>query len=131
MPTRLTALHGVGRNALGAPRPNTDIYIDAAGVPVMVNTALRWGKWGARLVLVAVHKKPEPIDIGAMLRSEMTIVASQGYPTEIFEVTPEIAEHAERFARLISHRVPFADVYKAFELTLTPGAAEKVVVTYD
>lgn len=131
VPTRLTALHGVGRNALGAPRPNTDIYIDAAGVPVVVNTALRWGKWGARLVLVAVHKKPEPIDIGAMLRSEMTIVASQGYPTEIFEVTPEIAEHAERFARLISHRVPFADVYKAFELTLTPGAAEKVVVTYD
>lgn len=131
VPIRLTELHGVGRNALGAPRPNIDIYIDAAGVPVVVNTALRWGKWGAKLVLVAVHKKPEPIDIGAMLRSEMTIVASQGYPTEIFEITPEIVEHAECFARLISHRVPFADVHKAFELTLTPGAAEKVVVTYD
>ncbi|MET8870506.1 hypothetical protein [Nocardia sp. NPDC004604] len=66
-----------------------------------------------------------------MLRNEMTIFASQGYPTEIFEVTPVIAEHTELFARLISHRVPFADVHKAFELTLTPGAAEKVVVTYD
>ena len=38
-----------------------------------------------------MHKKPEPIDLGAMLRSEMTIIASQGYSTEIFEVTPEIA----------------------------------------
>jgi hypothetical protein len=28
---------------------------------------------------VAAHKKPEPIDLGATLRSEMTIVASQGY----------------------------------------------------
>ncbi|MEU4343392.1 zinc-binding dehydrogenase [Nocardia sp. NPDC023852] len=128
---RLTELHGEGRNALGAPRPDTDIYIDAAGVPVVVNTALRNGKWGAKLVMVAVHKKPEPIDIGAMLRSEMSIIASQGYSTEIFEVTPEIAEHAERFARLISHRIPFSEVEHAFELTLTPGAAEKVVVTFD
>jgi (R,R)-butanediol dehydrogenase/meso-butanediol dehydrogenase/diacetyl reductase len=41
-----------------------------------------------------------------MLRSEMTIITSQGYPTEIFEVTPEIAEHQQRFSRLISHRSP-------------------------
>jgi threonine dehydrogenase-like Zn-dependent dehydrogenase len=85
---RLAQLHGQGANALGAPRPGTDLYIDAAGVAVVVNTALTSAKWGARLVTVTVHKKPEPIDLGAMLRSEMTIIASQGYPTEIFEVTP-------------------------------------------
>jgi threonine dehydrogenase-like Zn-dependent dehydrogenase len=31
-------------------------------------------------------------------------------------------------ARLISHRIPFADVHHAFQLALTPGAAEKVTV---
>jgi 2-desacetyl-2-hydroxyethyl bacteriochlorophyllide A dehydrogenase len=128
---RLTELHGQGANALGQPRPDTDIYIDAAGVAVVVNTALTSAKWGAKLVTVAVHKKPEPIDLGSILRSEMTIIGSQGYPTEIFEVTPELEEHQDRFARLISHRVPFADVMHAFELTMTPGAAEKVVVTFD
>ncbi|NUS13187.1 MAG: theronine dehydrogenase, partial [Streptomyces sp.] len=61
----------------------------------------------------------------------LTLIASQGYPTEIFEVTPELVEHHERFARLISHRVPFTDVAHAFELARTPGAAEKVVVTFD
>jgi (R,R)-butanediol dehydrogenase / meso-butanediol dehydrogenase / diacetyl reductase len=127
----LTQLHGQGTNALGAPRPDTDIYIDAAGAAAVVNTALRAAKWGARLVTVAVHKKPEPIDLGAMLRSEMTIIASQGYPTEIFEVTPQIAEHQQRFSQLISHRVPISDAGRAFQLALTPGAAEKVVVTFD
>jgi (R,R)-butanediol dehydrogenase/meso-butanediol dehydrogenase/diacetyl reductase len=127
----LTSLHGQGTNALGAPRPATDIYIDAAGAAAVVNTALRAAKWGARLVTVAVHKKPEPIDLGSMLRSEMTIIASQGYPTEIFEVTPQIAENQQRFSRLISHRVPFSDAGRAFQLALTPGAAEKVVVTFD
>ena len=66
-----------------------------------------------------------------MLRSELTLVASQGYPTEIFEVTPEIVEHHERFAKLISHRVPFAEAGRAFQLAMTPGAAEKVVVTFE
>ncbi|MFG2133667.1 zinc-binding dehydrogenase [Streptomyces sp. NPDC048751] len=128
---RLTELHGPSANALGQPRPGTDIYIDAAGAPVVFNTVVQSAKWGARLVMVAVQKKGSDIDLGGMLRSELTLIASQGYPTEIFEVTPELVEHQERFATLISHRVPFSEVDRAFELALTPGAAEKVVVTLD
>lgn len=128
---RLTDLHGQSANALGQPRPGTDVYIDAAGAPAVFNTVVQSAKWGARLVMVAVQKKGSDIDLGGMLRSELTLIASQGYPTEIFEVTPELVEHQERFAKLISHRVPFSEVDRAFELALTPGAAEKVVVTLD
>jgi threonine dehydrogenase-like Zn-dependent dehydrogenase len=32
-------------------------------------------------------------------------------------------------ARLISHRIPFTDVHHAFQLALTPGAAEKIIVS--
>jgi 2-desacetyl-2-hydroxyethyl bacteriochlorophyllide A dehydrogenase len=131
---RLTDLHGHSTNAVGQPRPDTGIYIDAdpgTGAASVVSTALRAAKWGARLVTVAVHSKPEPIDLGAMLRSEVTIIASQGYLTEIFEIIPQIAEYQQRFSRLISHRVPFCEVTEAFQLALTPGAAEKVVVTFN
>ncbi|WP_327320545.1 zinc-dependent alcohol dehydrogenase [Streptomyces sp. NBC_01235] len=128
---RLVELHGPGANALGQTRAGTDIYIDAAGVPAVFHTAVDSAKWKAKLVMVAVQKPSDTIDLGGMLRSELTLIASQGYPTEIFEVTAEIAEHQERFARLISHRVPFSEVARAFELALTPGAAEKVVVTFD
>ncbi|MFC8516301.1 zinc-binding dehydrogenase [Streptomyces sp. NPDC057257] len=128
---RLTELHGEAANALGQPRAGTDIYIDAAGVAAVFNATVDAAKWGAKLVMVAVQKKGADIDLGGMLRSELTLVASQGYPTEIFEVTPEIVEHHERFAKLISHRVPFAEAGRAFELAMTPGAAEKVVVTFD
>jgi (R,R)-butanediol dehydrogenase/meso-butanediol dehydrogenase/diacetyl reductase len=128
---RLTELHGQAANALGQPRAGTDIYIDAAGVAAVFNTTVDSAKWGAKLVMVAVQKKGADLDLGGMLRSELTLIASQGYPTEIFEVTQEIADHHETFARLISHRVPFAEAERAFELALTPGAAEKVVVTFD
>jgi len=128
---RLTELHGAAANALGQPRAGTDIYIDAAGVAAAFNATVDAAKWGAKLVMVAVQKKGADIDLGGMLRSELTLVASQGYPTEIFEVTPEIVEHHERFAKLISHRVPFAEAGRAFQLAMTPGAAEKVVVTFE
>jgi 2-desacetyl-2-hydroxyethyl bacteriochlorophyllide A dehydrogenase len=128
---RLTALHGPAANALGQPRPGTDIYIDAAGAPAVIQATVDNAKWGATLVMVAVQKKSDAIDLGGMLRSELTLIASQGYPTEIFEVTPELVEHHERFAQLISHRIPFTDVEHAFDLALTPGAAEKIVVTFD
>ncbi|MFF5186018.1 zinc-binding dehydrogenase [Streptomyces sp. NPDC000345] len=128
---RLTELHGQSANALGQPRPGTDVFVDAAGAAAVFNTVVNSAKWGAKLVMVAVHKKGSEIDLGGMLRSELTLIASQGYPTEIFEVTPELVEHQERFAKLISHRVPFSEADRAFELALTPGAAEKVVVTLD
>ena len=57
---RLADLHGHSTNTLGAARPDTDICIDAAGAAIVVNTALRAAKWGARLVTVAVHKNPSP-----------------------------------------------------------------------
>ncbi|MFF3904829.1 zinc-binding dehydrogenase [Streptomyces sp. NPDC001848] len=128
---RLTDLHGEAANALGRPRPGTDIHLDAAGAAAVFNTVVASAKWHPKLVMVAVQKKGAELDLGGMLRSELTLIASQGYPTEIFEVTPELVEHQDRFARLISHRVPFAAAERAFEPALTPGAAEKVVVTFD
>jgi 2-desacetyl-2-hydroxyethyl bacteriochlorophyllide A dehydrogenase len=128
---QLTKLHGTAATAMGKLRPGTDIYLDAAGVPVVIDTALSAAKQGATLGVVALHKKPVSVDFGAILDTEVNIVTSMGYPTEIFQVTKEIAQNWERFSLIISHRLPFADVENALTTASTPGAAEKVVVTFD
>lgn len=128
---RLTELHGTGGTAMGAPRAGTDIYLDAAGVPAVIDTALAAAKQYATLGVVAVHKKPVPIEFQAILAAEVTIVTAMGYPTEIFEVAKEIAENWERFAVIVSDVFPFSDVQAALETASTPGAADKVVVTFD
>jgi Alcohol dehydrogenase GroES-like domain len=46
-------------------------------------------------------------------------------PTEVVDVGPQLAEHAE----LISRRFPVPEVHDAFQLALTTGAAKKAVVT--
>ncbi|MEV6342377.1 zinc-binding dehydrogenase [Actinoplanes sp. NPDC051851] len=128
---RLLEIHGEApRSFVRGARPDTDIYLDAAGAPVVAETVLASVKHGAVFGIVAVHKKPVPVDFGELLTTELTVVLSMGYPTEIFEVTKDLVENWERYALLISDVIPFAEAERALTLGSTPGAAEKVVVTF-
>lgn len=129
---RLVELHGDASTPyLRGARPATDIYLDAAGVAVVPQTVASIAKQGATLGIVAVHKKPVEFDFGGVLMTELTIVWSMGYPTEIFEVTDDIVDNWEKYAKIISHRFPFEQTLEALELAATPGAADKVTVLFD
>ncbi|MDN4475578.1 zinc-binding dehydrogenase [Demequina sp. SYSU T00192] len=128
---RLIELHGEApRSFVRGTRPDTDVYIDAAGAAPVIATVAASAKAGARLSIVAVHKNPVELDLGGLLTTELTIALSMGYPTEIFEVTEDIVNHWERFAPIVSHTLPADQALEALELAATPGAAEKVVVTF-
>jgi threonine dehydrogenase-like Zn-dependent dehydrogenase len=127
---RLVELHGSGESMFPG-RAGTDIYYDAAGAPPVISTALGAAKTGARLCVVAVHKESIPVDFLNIMSNEITIVGSIGYPAEIFEVTQDIIANWEKYAVIVSHTIPFADVGEALRLASTPGAADKVVVTFN
>lgn len=129
---RLVELHGDAATAMvRGVRPGTDIYLDAAGVAVVPQTVAQIAKHGATLGIVAVHKKPVELDFGGILQTELNIVWAMGYPTEIFEVTDDIVENWEKYAKIISHRFPFDQALDALQLAATPGAADKVTVVFD
>lgn len=127
---RLVELHGAGESMFPG-KAGTDIYYDAAGAPPVINAALGAAKTGARLCVVAVHKEPVPVDFLNIMSNEITIVGSIGYPDEIFEVTHDIIANWEKYAVIVSHTIPFADVGEALLMASTPGAADKVVVTFN
>jgi len=126
---RLIELHGPGESRFPG-KAGTDIYLDAAGVPAVVNTALAAAQKGATLGIVGVHKEPVPVEFVNVMSNEITIVGSMGYPDEIFEVTADLVANWEKYALLVSHTIPFDSVGEALELASTPGAADKVVVTF-
>lgn len=128
--TSLIALHGSGES-IWPDKAATDIYLDAAGSPDAVTAALSRAKRGAKLGVVAVHKEPVQIDFMNLMSNELTIVGSMGYPTEIFEVTADIIANWEKYAVIISDLLPFDDVEEALRAAGTPGAADKIVVTFD
>ena len=126
---RLVDIHGPGESMFPG-KAGTDIYLDAAGAPAVINTALAAAKTGARVVVVAVHKEPVPVDFLNVMSNEVAIIGSMGYPKEIFEVTKDIIANWEKYAVIVSHTVPFDDVAAALRMAATPGAADKVVVTF-
>lgn len=126
----LVDLHGACESMSGG-KAGTDIYLDAAGAPAALNTALGAAKTGARVVVVGVRNEPVPVDFLNVMSNEVTIVGSMGYPTEIFEVTQDIIANWEKFVVVVSHAMPFDDVAEALRMAATPGAADKVVVTFN
>ena len=87
-------------------------------------------KKGATLGIVGVHKQPVPVEFVNVMSNEITILGSMGYPDEIFEVTRDLVANWEKYALIVSHTIPFDNVDEALELAHTPGAADKVVVTF-
>jgi L-iditol 2-dehydrogenase len=71
------------------------------------------------------------IELLNVMSNEITIVGSMGYPDEIFQVTQDLIANWEKYAVIVSHTVPFENVGAALEMAATPGAADKVVVTFD
>lgn len=129
---RLVELHGAASNLAGLPgKAGTDVFLDAAGVPSVVQTALQLMKGHAVLTIVAVHKRAVEVNFGDVLMSEADIRLSMGYPTEIFEVTDAIIADWTKYATIVSDQLPFDRALEALELAKTPGAADKVVVVFD
>jgi L-iditol 2-dehydrogenase len=126
---RLIEIHGEG-GSMFPGKAGTDIFLDAAGAKPVVDTALAAAKQGATLGIVGVHKEPVPVEFVNVMGNEITIVGSMGYPDEIFEVTKDLIANWEKYALIVSHTIPFADIDEALRLASTPGAADKVVITF-
>jgi threonine dehydrogenase-like Zn-dependent dehydrogenase len=130
--SRLIELHGSATDGIGHPgKAGTDVYLDAAGATSVIQTAMNAAKHRAVVTVVAVHKHPVEIDLQTLLAAEIDLRLSMGYPEEIFQVTDSIIANWEKYALIVSQQIPFGNTLEALDLAKTPGAAEKVVVTFD
>ena len=126
---RLRELHGEAR-VFSRAAVGTDAFIDAAGAPNILSDVVKMGKLHARMVVTAAYMKPVPLDLGAMLTTEMTITTAVGYPSEMPDVIAALPRLKDKVASLISHRFPFAKVLDAIGIAGTASSA-KVMVNFD
>src|SRR5690606_37175280 len=79
----LAAIHGGGQRYRW-PVVRTDAFIDAAGSAPALEQAVTLARLGARLVIVALYKKPAPIDLLQVMAKELVITGSIAYPADEF-----------------------------------------------
>jgi (R,R)-butanediol dehydrogenase / meso-butanediol dehydrogenase / diacetyl reductase len=123
---RLLELHGSAR-VFSRESVGTDAYIDAAGAPNIVSDVVNMAKYHSRMVVTAAYMKPVPLDLSAMLTTEMTITTAVGYPTEMADVIAALPRLQDKARSLISHRFPFAQVIEAIGVAGTPASAKVMV----
>jgi threonine dehydrogenase-like Zn-dependent dehydrogenase len=126
---RLLELHGSAR-VFSRESVGTDAFIDAAGAPNILGDVVSMAKYQSRMVVTAAYTQPVPLDLGAMLTTEMTITTAVGYPTEMPEVLAALSRLRETAAPMISHRFPFGQLIDALGVARTPGSA-KVMIEFD
>jgi phenylpropionate dioxygenase-like ring-hydroxylating dioxygenase large terminal subunit len=80
-------LHGAGADAMGNPRAGTDVYLDAADVPAIIDTVLDCAQLLAALSIPAVYSQPVPVNLGRALSVELNVCMSRGYPSVMSSFT--------------------------------------------
>jgi len=123
---RLGELHG-SRDLYGRRAVLTNAYIDAAGAPNIVPDVVAMANTHARLVIIAAYRKTVPLDLSAMLMSEMTIKTSMGYPDELSSVLESLPRLTGKLQNFVSHRLPFDDVIEGFRIAAKPDSAKVMI----
>jgi (R,R)-butanediol dehydrogenase/meso-butanediol dehydrogenase/diacetyl reductase len=113
-----------------APAVGTDIFIEASGAPDLIPEIVGYARFGARLVVVSVQKKPVTLDFQFLLGKEMSITTAMGYPAEFPDVLAMLSSGEVDVEPMVSHRFAGTDFMAAFATASRPDAAAKVLVQY-
>lgn len=126
---RLAAAHGKA-DIYGIPVVGSALFIDAAGATAAFEEIVRIAPFGARVVVVGLHKKPAPLDLQFVLMKELSIKGSIGYPNEFPQVIDMLSDPALDVSAVVSHRFPLGQFMDALAAARDPHRSAKVMVHF-
>ena len=114
----------------GNPKPNVDLFFDAAGVPSAIHDYVRGGKPDSCMVVIAVSTNTVHIPQAAFVLSGLRILGSAAYDAaDINEVISYIAEGRYDPTSVVTHHFSQEEAPRAFETAADPNNdAIKVVI---
>lgn len=105
-----------------------DVVFEVAGLPATALDAMRHARPRGRVVIVAIHPQPVPMDLHRMFWRELEVLGARVYEREDFEEAARLlAGGGIPAARLISDVVPLSEVPRAFA-RLSDSQAMKILV---
>lgn len=105
-----------------------DVVFEVAGRPDTALTAVQYARPRGRVVIVAIHPKPVPMDLHRMFWRELEIFGARVYERNDFDKAVSLMVSGELpLHRLITDVVSLQDAQKAFD-QLSSSQAMKVLV---
>lgn len=118
----------VARVAEWTAGAGADVVFEVSGAASAVLGATSLARVRGRLVIVAIHPRPRPVDLKQIFWRELTVLGARVYERRDFETAVTmLADGVVPADRLITGTVPLTRVADAFE-QLSAGKAMKVLV---
>jgi len=122
----LRELHGTALWLGTVLTTGTNAYIEASGAPSVIASIIPQARPGARISIVALHRKPEPVDFLSVMAKQLTLAGSMAYPDDYSEMVRMLAE--VDLSPAITHRFPLARFEEAFETARDASVSGKVLI---
>lgn len=128
----LAGLHGEGER-FGTRFVGTDLFVDAAGAAPLLNDAIGCAKSRARIAIVALYKKPCPIDLWKMMANEIAMTGSIALDRapEFGDAIAMIASGSVDLSPMISHRFTFDQFDDAIATAADGDRSAKVMLHFE
>ncbi len=117
--------------SLSGQTANVDIYVDAAGVPSVLELYQEIGKIESRIVVVAVLAGKRPVDILSMTYSQQALIGSGGYmPEDVRDVMAMMESEKYDLESIITHEFALKDISDAIATAGKVNEALNVVIKF-
>lgn len=104
----------------------TDVFVEASGAPKVITDVIASARRGARLSIVALHRKPIEVSFLLVLMRELQITGSMEYPDDFGRGIDLLARRD--LSPMITHRFPLERFHEALDVARDPFAAGKVMI---
>jgi threonine dehydrogenase-like Zn-dependent dehydrogenase len=121
----LRALHGETL-FFGGPVAASDVFVEASGAPTVIPQVIGNARRGARLSVVALHRKPIEVSFLLVLMRELQITGAMEYPDDFGRGIDLLARRD--LSPMITHRFPLERFHEALDVARDPSVAGKVMV---
>lgn len=116
-------------NVYGQTVPDVDVFVDAAGAPVLFENVMKIVKPRAKISIIAVYKNEVPVSLAQIMSKELQIQGASGYTHEdITKVVDHLTNKKTNIANIVTQVYKMDDIQDAFNVAIEAKGAIKVVV---
>ncbi|MFI3333320.1 MAG: alcohol dehydrogenase catalytic domain-containing protein [Rikenellaceae bacterium] len=141
-PTRIELLRGMGFDVVSPAETNlleyvtevsngslADVVFEVAGVQATINTMTEIAGLCARIVVVAIHAQPKPIDLKMMFWRELSVLGARLYEPQDYEKAIAFTNSGELpLEPLITNVMPLDKIQDIFEEIVNNPSGMKFLI---
>jgi len=105
-----------------------DATVDAAGAASVLEDVTFLSKGGARISIVALHKKSMDLELMLFIMKNLQMKGSVGYPTEFPQVLGFFIDGKVDLKPMVTHRYPLSEIDTALNMAIKADDAIKVLI---